>query len=115
MSPMQIWLVCFLVFFGAAELYQWLQGITLPMPVFVVAGTLLAIASNADKFPKKTIPISSAAPATSSPPAASSPPPPSQHYSTTQLPKATAQPPRSISFTIRKPQHVMREHAKPGE
>lgn len=51
---MQVWAVSFFVFFGAAELYQWLQGITLPFPVLVVAGAILAIASNADKFPKRS-------------------------------------------------------------
>ncbi|HEY9660588.1 MAG TPA: hypothetical protein V6C65_19200 [Allocoleopsis sp.] len=51
---MQVWAVSFFVFFGTAELYQWLQGITLPLPVLVVAGAILAIASNADKLPKRS-------------------------------------------------------------
>jgi hypothetical protein len=47
---MRVWVMCFVVFFGAAELYQWVRGLTLPLPVFVVLGGLLAIASNADRW-----------------------------------------------------------------
>jgi hypothetical protein len=47
---MRVWVICFVLFFGAAEFYQWVQGLTLPLPFFVVLGGLLAIASNADKW-----------------------------------------------------------------
>jgi hypothetical protein len=47
---MRVWVICFVVFFGAAEFYQWVQGLTLPLPVFIVLGGLLAIASNSDKW-----------------------------------------------------------------
>ncbi len=47
---MRVWAVCVVTFFGAAELYQWLQGLTLPLPVYGVAGLLLAVASNADRL-----------------------------------------------------------------
>jgi hypothetical protein len=49
-SAMRVWVMCFVVFFGATELYQWVRGLTLPLPVFMVLGGLLAIASNADKW-----------------------------------------------------------------
>ncbi|NJR66564.1 MAG: hypothetical protein HC772_16580 [Leptolyngbyaceae cyanobacterium CRU_2_3] len=44
---MQVLIVCIVLFFGAAELYQWMQGMALPLPVLVAAGVVLAIASNA--------------------------------------------------------------------
>lgn len=47
---MRVWGVCFVLFFGVAEFYQWVQGLTLPLPFFIVLGGLLAIASNADKW-----------------------------------------------------------------
>jgi hypothetical protein len=47
---MRVWVICFVVFFGAAEFYQWVQGLTLPLPVFIVLGGLLAIASNSDRW-----------------------------------------------------------------
>jgi hypothetical protein len=47
---MRVWGVCFVLFFGAAEFYQWMQGLTLPLPFFIALGGLLAIASNADKW-----------------------------------------------------------------
>ena len=43
---MQVLLVCLVLFFVASELYQWVQGMTLPLPMLVVAGVGLAIASN---------------------------------------------------------------------
>jgi hypothetical protein len=47
---MKVWAVAVVVFFGVAELYQWLQNLTLPLPVYGVAGLLLALASNADHW-----------------------------------------------------------------
>jgi len=43
---MQVLLVCLVLFFVASELYQWIQGLTLPLPLLVASGTALAIASN---------------------------------------------------------------------
>lgn len=47
---MRVWTLCFVLFFVLAELYQWLEGVVLPLPVFVGAGALLAIASNAGNW-----------------------------------------------------------------
>jgi hypothetical protein len=47
---MRVWLACFLVLFGAAELLQWMDGLRLPMPIFVLGGAFLAIASNYNKL-----------------------------------------------------------------
>lgn len=46
---MQLWLTSFIVLFGAMEFWQWVQQAPLPMPVFLMGGALLAIASNYGK------------------------------------------------------------------
>jgi hypothetical protein len=84
---MRVWGVCFVLFFGAAEFYQWMQGLTLPLPFFVALGGLLAIASNADKWLLLTRPVSSAAPTVLPEP---------------QPAPITAAPNHPVSFTIRK-------------
>ena len=43
---MQVLLVCLVLFFAVSELYQWMQGMTLPLPMLIAAGIVLAIASN---------------------------------------------------------------------
>ncbi|HEY9630436.1 MAG TPA: hypothetical protein V6C84_24330 [Coleofasciculaceae cyanobacterium] len=43
---MQVLLVCLVLFFVASEVYQWMQGMTLPLPMLIAAGIVLAIASN---------------------------------------------------------------------
>jgi hypothetical protein len=85
---MRVWVICFVLFFGAAEFYQWVQGLTLPLPFFIVLGGLLAIASNSDKwgFTKQGI-----RPAQSPPIAPQNPPTP-----------ITSAPNAPVSFTIRK-------------
>ena len=47
---MKVWITSFLVLFGMVELYQWFREFTLPLPVFILAGALLAIASNYGKL-----------------------------------------------------------------
>ena len=49
---MRVWLICVIAFFGIAELYQWLQEQVqdLPLPVYAVAGLLLAALSNANRW-----------------------------------------------------------------
>jgi hypothetical protein len=50
---MKVWATSFIVLFGLVELYQWVQhlhfGVDLPLPVFILGGAALAIASNYDK------------------------------------------------------------------
>ncbi|MBW4519145.1 MAG: hypothetical protein KME16_05530 [Scytolyngbya sp. HA4215-MV1] len=48
---MKVWIVCFLLLFGMAELLQWFKQFSLPLPVFILGGIFLAIASNHDKLP----------------------------------------------------------------
>lgn len=43
---MRIWLVCFGMLFTIAELYQWAKHLSLPLPIYVLGGAFLAIASN---------------------------------------------------------------------
>ncbi len=45
---MRVWITSCLVLFGMVELYQWLEHFTLPLPVFILGGVLLAIASNSN-------------------------------------------------------------------
>lgn len=47
---MRVWLTSFILLFGAVELFQWMREITLPMPIFILGGAFLAIASNYDKL-----------------------------------------------------------------
>jgi len=132
MKLMQVWIVCFVVFFAAAELYQWVQGITLPLPVLVVAGALLAVISNSHLFLRKQTSLQPVSPSTQTDAAPSIVPasipassaesnpesaplfdtPPCRYYPGAQLPNLHAQ--RSISFNIQKSSSV-NEEADPGE
>ncbi|MBW4565309.1 MAG: hypothetical protein KME32_30325 [Mojavia pulchra JT2-VF2] len=47
---MRVWLACFLVLFALAELFDWLQEFTLPLPIYILGGAFLAVASNYDKI-----------------------------------------------------------------
>ncbi|MBD2313157.1 hypothetical protein H6G20_15925 [Desertifilum sp. FACHB-1129] len=78
---MQVWIASFILLFALAELFQWLKDFTLPLPIFILGGVFLAIASNSEKIPGLS---SSFFPPEEEP----LPPPP--------------QPSRSISFEIRR-------------
>ena len=47
---MRVWITCFVLVFGMAEFYQWVRDFTIPLPVFILAGAILAIASNYGKY-----------------------------------------------------------------
>jgi hypothetical protein len=47
---MRVWITSVLVVFGMVELYQWMKNFSLPLPVFILAGAVLAIASNYGKY-----------------------------------------------------------------
>lgn len=47
---MKVWITCFIVLFGTAELLQWVRQFSLPLPMFILGGVFLAIASNYDKL-----------------------------------------------------------------
>lgn len=46
---MRIWLACFLLLFVIAELLEWVQHLSLPLPIYILGGAFLAIASNSNK------------------------------------------------------------------
>jgi hypothetical protein len=45
----QFWIAIFFVFLAVAQLYESVKEIELPLPVYLVLGTMLAIASNAQQ------------------------------------------------------------------
>ncbi|BAY07172.1 hypothetical protein [Calothrix sp. NIES-2098] len=47
---MRVWLACFFVLFALAELFDWVQEFTLPLPIYILGGAFLAVASNYDKI-----------------------------------------------------------------
>ncbi|MBG1268010.1 hypothetical protein [Nostoc sp. WHI] len=47
---MKVWLACFLVLFALGELFEWLQEFNLPLPIYILGGAFLAVASNYDKI-----------------------------------------------------------------
>ncbi len=42
----QFWIAIFFIFLAVAELYQSIEDINLPLPVYLILGTILAVASN---------------------------------------------------------------------
>ena len=46
---MKVWVASFFVLFSLAEFYHWIEGISVPLPVYIVGGLLLAITSNYEK------------------------------------------------------------------
>lgn len=91
---MQLWVVCFVMFFGAVELFQWVQGFSLPLPVLAIGGILLAIVSNASKrigLPWLHLPLPAAPTAPAVPPAAAAQPAaPTAPNTVSQAPAAPA-------------------------
>jgi len=108
---MYVWLVCFVVLFGLAELYPWVQGVVLPFPVMLLAGVGLAIASNlsasnlsASNLSGSNLNQRSGLSEPSTPPSqVPAPAVPSPHSQTLPQSLTTSPPPDTISFTIRKP------------
>lgn len=95
---MQLWLTSFILLFGAVEFWQWVQQASLPMPIFVLGGAFLAIASN---YGKLSMPFrlddklnSSSNPVTS--------PQATPAVSPTNLQKSSVRP-SPVSFEIEKP------------
>lgn len=46
---MKIWLTTVFILFALVQAWQWAKGAMLPLPLYVLAGAFLAIASNYDK------------------------------------------------------------------
>jgi hypothetical protein len=123
-------IICFVLFFGIAEVYPFVEGFTIPTPAFVIAGIVLAIASNYNKpavpwrslsnstkslsnpSPKQSLSWTTHPPQAQQHPIASTPSNPSsakpaqsqsQSKAEPQLPKFDPHPQQSISFIIRRP------------
>ncbi len=95
-STVQFGIVCFVIFFGLSQVFQWAQELTLPLPFFILGGAFLAIASNYDRragFPFNLLNF----PTSEEPPV--------------ELPTIAQSPapkfPREVSFTIRKPEKLL--------
>ncbi len=43
---MRVWIAIFFVLFAFGEFYQWIKHFTLPLPIYILGGAFLAIASN---------------------------------------------------------------------
>ncbi|HEY9814446.1 MAG TPA: hypothetical protein V6D20_01375 [Candidatus Obscuribacterales bacterium] len=70
---MQIWTVCFLLFFLSTQVYQMVQEVSLPLPLAIAGGILLAIASNIQR--RSTLSSSSSVTPSVTPPVTPSAPP----------------------------------------
>ena len=109
---MKIWLACFIAMFAVAELFQWVKGVVLPLPIYILGGAFLAIASNYGKRPGLSLSQqdTTANPERKSFEREASETPASFAASSSPELKPPAPPPKSelksypsISFTIRKP------------
>ncbi|WOD37487.1 hypothetical protein [Nodosilinea sp. E11] len=102
---MKLWLVCFLVLFFGAEAAQWLgqvpwiSHVELSLPLTVVGGIGLAIASNYRSRPTFGPPSPQPAP----PPLTNPTPPPSPAIKAPVQPIQTRSKGDTISFEIKKP------------
>jgi hypothetical protein len=47
---MRVWLVCVFVLFAIAKFFDWVKEISLPLPIYILGGAFLAVASNYDKI-----------------------------------------------------------------
>jgi hypothetical protein len=47
---MKVWLGCFLVLFAVAELFDWVKDLSLPLPIYILGGAFLAVASNYNRL-----------------------------------------------------------------
>jgi hypothetical protein len=95
---MKVWITCFVLLFGAAELLQWIQKFSLPLPVFILGGVFLAVISNYEKL--KDLPFH---PEYEDPELPTRQTQPIQDSQSPTVAPSTTQPGKVISFTIRKP------------
>ena len=47
---MRVWLACFFVLFALAEFFDWVKELSLPLPIYILGGAFLAVASNYNKL-----------------------------------------------------------------
>ncbi len=94
-STVQFAVACFLLFFALSQFFQWASELTLPLPIFILGGAFLAIASNFDR--RAGLPFNFITPPDEDESPIIAP-------STQDPVSPPATPPRSVSFTIRKPE-----------
>lgn len=46
---MKVWLVSFFILFAIVQLFLWLKNFFVPLPLYILGGTCLALASNYEK------------------------------------------------------------------
>jgi len=97
---MQLWLTSFILLFGAIEFWQWVQPASLPMPIFLMGGALLAIASNYSKI-SMPLHLDEKAPESPFKPIAPTQAQTNQSVSSAIPKKQSVRPP--VSFEIQKP------------
>lgn len=97
---MKVWITCFILLFGAAELLQWVKQFSLPLPIFVLGGLFLAIASNYSKLSHLPFHLDYKDPEPLKPEAPKPPAVPVAQGSPVTSSKRTSS--RSISFEINK-------------
>ncbi len=49
MNKFTVWITAVVILFTLAQIYQWMRSFLLPLPIYVLAGAFLAIASNLPK------------------------------------------------------------------
>lgn len=111
-DAMKLWLVCFLVLFFGAEAVQWfshlpwMSGVELSLPLTVMGGIVLAIASNHGALFGRDRPTFGPPPAQpETPPLPNSPlPPPNPKVATPVRGEKANRKVDTISFEIKKPQ-----------
>jgi hypothetical protein len=102
-STFQFGLVCFVLFFGLSQFFQWTKHLTLPLPIFILGGAFLAIASNFNK--RAGLPFSLLNELSSQGSEQPEPEAPPELAQSSKLPvQPTPQVPKPVSFTIRKPE-----------
>ena len=47
---MRVWIACFMLLFILAKLFDWVQQVSLPLPVCILGGVFLSLVSNHDKL-----------------------------------------------------------------
>ena len=47
---MAVWFACFFLLFALAELFDWVKDFTLPLPIYILGGAFLAVASNYNRL-----------------------------------------------------------------
>jgi hypothetical protein len=102
---MKVWITSVFVVLGMVELYQWMKDFTLPLPVFILGGAALAIASNYGKYAGWSFQQPTQSDATSSqvPSGSELAQTSNQSNLNPSSAKSLPQSTRSISFTIRRP------------